>query len=146
MIPASYKDPNIFFISEEDKQLLITHNTESFELQVGLHELLGHGSGKLFRQNPDGTYNFDMDSVKASLGDEKVYIKIIIQPCSSYHIFFGIYYSCLGTKKEKPMIRSSPQFPLRTRNAVQNVLVFIYLSTTMSSSNCFLKNLCSFKY
>lgn len=88
MIPASYKDPNIFFISEEDKQLLITHNTESFELQVGLHELLGHGSGKLFRQNPDGTYNFDMDSVKASLGDEKVYIKMIFQPCSSYHIFF----------------------------------------------------------
>lgn len=72
VIPASYKDPNIFFISEEDKQLLITHNTESFELQVGLHELLGHGSGKLFRQNPDGTYNFDMDSVKASLGDEKL--------------------------------------------------------------------------
>ncbi|XP_046646528.1 dipeptidyl peptidase 3-like isoform X1 [Daphnia pulicaria] len=67
VIPASYKDPNIFFISEADKQLLIRHNTESFELQVGLHELLGHGSGKLFRKNPDGSYNFDMDSVKASL-------------------------------------------------------------------------------
>ena len=63
-----YKDPNIFFISEADKQLLIRHNTESFELQVGLHELLGHGSGKLFRKNPDGSYNFDMGSVKKSLG------------------------------------------------------------------------------
>ena len=63
-----YKDPNIFFISEADKQLLIRHNTQSFELQVGLHELLGHGSGKLFRKNPDGSYNFDIDSVKASLG------------------------------------------------------------------------------
>ena len=68
VIPASYKDPNIFFISEADKQLLIRHNTESFELQVGLHELLGHGSGKLFRKNPDGSYNSDMESVKKSLG------------------------------------------------------------------------------
>nr|CAH0106537.1 unnamed protein product [Daphnia galeata] len=66
-----HKDPNIFFISEADKQLLISHNTESFELQVGLHELLGHGSGKLFRKNPDGSYTIStwrLESVKASLG------------------------------------------------------------------------------
>lgn len=73
VIPASYKDPNIFFISEEDKKLLIQHNTESFELQVGLHELLGHGSGKMLRRNGDGSYNFDVDSVKASLDGEKVF-------------------------------------------------------------------------
>lgn len=73
VIPASFKDPNIFFISESDKQLLIRYNTEAFELQVGLHELLGHGSGKLLRQNADGSYNFDVDVVKASLQDgEKV--------------------------------------------------------------------------
>lgn len=79
VIPASFKDPNIFFISESDKQLLIRYNTEAFELQVGLHELLGHGSGKLLRQNADGSYNFDQNIVKSSLQeDEKVIDNVTI--------------------------------------------------------------------
>jgi len=71
VIPASFKDPSIHFIGENDKSLLQRYSSQAFEVQVGLHELLGHGSGKSLCQKADGSFNFDVDLVKASLKDDE---------------------------------------------------------------------------
>lgn len=124
VIPASFKDPNIFFISEEDKQLLIKHNTEAFELQVGLHELLGHGSGKLLRKLTNGSFNFDAEAVKATLEDEPV--RYLLSSSKHLLIAYLFAFSYFGTKKGKPTIPSFRQFLPPTKNAVQNALDFTY--------------------
>lgn len=56
------------FVSEEDAELIKTHGEDAFEVQVDLHELLGHGSGKFLMKLPDGSFNFDPDLINPLTG------------------------------------------------------------------------------
>lgn len=59
VIAAAYKsDKKSPFVSLSDHEMLENYRVKSFEVQVGLHELLGHGSGKLLRKETDGSLNF----------------------------------------------------------------------------------------
>jgi len=59
------------FVSFEDNELLTKYYVASHEVQVGLHELLGHGSGKLFMRDGDGRLNYN-DTVTDPLTGELV--------------------------------------------------------------------------
>ncbi|XP_029557347.1 dipeptidyl peptidase 3-like [Salmo trutta] len=68
---ATQKD-KLTFLDEDDKDVYIKWKGPSFEVQVGLHELLGHGSGKLFVQDEKGTFNFEQDNVRNPETGEKI--------------------------------------------------------------------------
>ncbi|CAG8957600.1 hypothetical protein HYFRA_00010466 [Hymenoscyphus fraxineus] len=60
----SAKAPNekIPFISEADLEVYQKYRDPAFEVQVGIHELLGHGTGKLLQETAPGTFNFDQSN------------------------------------------------------------------------------------
>ncbi|KAL1952756.1 hypothetical protein VTO42DRAFT_4279 [Malbranchea cinnamomea] len=60
----SAKAPNepIPFIREQDLELFRKYRDAAFEVQVGIHELLGHGTGKLLQETAPGEYNFDVSN------------------------------------------------------------------------------------
>uniref|UniRef100_A0A0B6YUJ3 Dipeptidyl peptidase 3 n=1 Tax=Arion vulgaris TaxID=1028688 RepID=A0A0B6YUJ3_9EUPU len=72
VLTSGYRDTKITFLRDEDKELYSKYKILSFEVQVGLHELLGHGSGKLFIEEEPGKFNFDKESVTHTETNEKI--------------------------------------------------------------------------
>ncbi|XP_077361575.1 dipeptidyl peptidase 3 [Festucalex cinctus] len=62
-VAYSTSKEKLTFLEEDDKDLFVKWKSPSFEVQVGLHELLGHGSGKLFVQDNKGKFNFEHSKV-----------------------------------------------------------------------------------
>lgn len=64
VLAASLSTKTVNFLRSDngDEALFKELIKESFEVQVGIHELLGHGSGKLLCQHKDGTFNFDRET------------------------------------------------------------------------------------
>jgi dipeptidyl-peptidase-3 len=50
---------NILFSTEANKDILVKYTSEATFLNVALHELLGHGTGKLLKKEANGDLNFD---------------------------------------------------------------------------------------
>jgi len=72
VLKARVGDKAASFISDADKDLKEKHGTTALEVCVGLHELLGHGSGKFLRRKEDGSLNFDLDKLKNPFTGEVV--------------------------------------------------------------------------
>jgi len=61
ILAAKAPNEEITFIHPDDLALYKQWDTRAFELQVANHELLGHGSGKLFQEDAEGKFNFDKE-------------------------------------------------------------------------------------
>lgn len=84
------KEPNEFipFIHESDLTIYSENRDAAFEVQVGIHELLGHGTGKLLRENSDGSYNFNHSDPPISPVTNKP-ITAHYAPDETYSSLFG---------------------------------------------------------
>lgn len=63
---------DVSYVSEEDAAILRKYRAKSFEVNVGLHELLGHGSGKVLSEDAAGNKNFDPATVISPLTGKPV--------------------------------------------------------------------------
>lgn len=68
VITANMSSKKVLFVTDSDSDLIKKHRELSFEVQVGLHELLGHGSGKLFRKEAEEKFNFDVTTLNPLTG------------------------------------------------------------------------------
>ncbi|CAH7671578.1 peptidase family M49-domain-containing protein [Phakopsora pachyrhizi] len=91
----SAKAPNeeISFIRPEEREMYSEWDSKAFDLQVANHELLGHGSGKLLKENSDGSFNFDPKTTINPLTEKPV--ESWYKPGETYGSKFGLIASSM---------------------------------------------------
>ncbi|KAF8964677.1 aflatoxin-detoxifizyme [Flammula alnicola] len=72
ILAAKAPNEELTFIHPDDVKLYNAWDSRAFELQVANHELLGHGSGKLFEEYADGKKNFDPEKLVNPLTGGKI--------------------------------------------------------------------------
>eukprot|EP01128_Nolandella_sp_AFSM9_P003514 TRINITY_DN1510_c0_g1_i1.p1 TRINITY_DN1510_c0_g1~~TRINITY_DN1510_c0_g1_i1.p1 ORF type:complete len:693 (-),score=170.37 TRINITY_DN1510_c0_g1_i1:138-2183(-) len=85
----------VAFLKTSDEPLFNEMTDAAFAVQVGIHELLGHGSGKLLQEVEAGQFNFDKETVKDPLTQELV--QSYYGPGQTYNSLF----SSLGQPMEE---------------------------------------------
>jgi dipeptidyl-peptidase-3 len=86
----SAKAPNekVPFIKDADLDVYQKYRDEAFEVQVGLHELLGHGCGKLLQETSKDVFNFDQSNPPISPLTDKP-ITTYYKPGQTWSSLFG---------------------------------------------------------
>ncbi|UKZ53764.1 hypothetical protein TrVGV298_007563 [Trichoderma virens] len=110
----SAKAPNekIPFIRQEDLAVYQANRDAAFEVQVGLHELTGHGCGKLLQETAPGVYNFDKENPPVSPVSQKP-ITTWYKPGQTWSSVFGpIAASYEECRAELVAMHLSCEFPV----------------------------------
>lgn len=128
----SSKEP-ISFISDDIQDLYEKYRVEAFEVQVGIHELLGHGTGKLMMEYDDGTFNFDKASPPLGLDGKPIttFYKKGETWGSKFGSIAGSYEECraesvamfLGTNRKLLEI-----FGYKTKKEQDDIIYVMYVS------------------
>ena len=71
-IPKLTKEDLVFY-KENDVELVLEHYKDSVFLTTILHEVFGHGSGKMFRKDKDGKFNYPHVDVFCPFTGEELY-------------------------------------------------------------------------
>lgn len=93
VLTAYQSKDKVSFLRDDDQKIYQELRVPSFEVQVGGHELLGHGSGKLLIENADKTFNFAKDSLINPLTNKLV--DSWYHPGQQYDSVFGTLASSL---------------------------------------------------
>ena len=80
------KGKKIQYMSEADSALYVDNYEDNMLVDVALHELLGHGSGKNFMESDKGEYNFEFGKIMNPITNKPV--KSFYKPGENFNNVF----------------------------------------------------------